>query len=411
MSKIKEIFAREILDSRGTPTVEVEVTLESGTKAVASVPSGASTGSKEALELRDNDARYCGKGVLGAVNNVNEVIAKNLIGMESSEQKKIDELMISLDGTKNKGKLGANAILGVSLAVLKASAKESGKELFEYLSSKGSKLPYPMMNIINGGKHADNNLDIQEFMIVPKANSFKEGIRMASEVFQELKTILQEKNLVTTVGDEGGFAPDLKTNANALSYIKKAIEQAGYKPGIDIYLALDIAASSFYNKKTDTYNFENKNMTREDLLKYYEDLCKKYPIISIEDPFDEDDYTGFRAITKTLGSKINIVGDDLFVTNKEILEFGIKEKMCNSILIKPNQIGTFYEMLETIILAKQNNYTPIISHRSGETTDDYIADFAVALSMPFIKAGSVTRGERLAKYNRLIRIEEILTNK
>lgn len=409
MSKIKDIFAREILDSRGLPTVEVDVILENNMKSTASVPSGASTGEREAIELRDNESRYCGKGVLKAVNNVNTIIRRNLIGIDVTDQKQIDEIMLNLDGTKNKAALGANAILGVSLACLKAAAKANGCELYRYLNKKNVTLPYPMVNIVNGGKHADNNLDIQEFMIVPKFRSIKESIRVASEIFQELKTLLKENNLSTTVGDEGGFAPDFESNKNALAYIKKAIENAGYIPGKEVFLAIDVAASSFYNKESDTYKFENASLTREELLEYYEDLCKKFPIISIEDPFDENDFDGFKMITKTLGNKINIVGDDLFVTNKDILSFGIREKMCNSILIKPNQIGTFYEMLETIYLAKKHNYTPIISHRSGETNDTYIADFAVALNIPFIKTGSVTRGERLAKYNRLMKIEEELT--
>ncbi len=409
MSKIKDIKAREILDSRGVPTVEVEVITEHN-KAVASVPSGASTGSKEAVELRDNDSRYFGKGVLKAVNNVNTIIRRNLIGIDVTDQKQIDEVMIDLDGTKNKSALGANAILGVSIACLKAASLDNGKEIYSYLNSNGGNIPYPMINIINGGKHADNNLDIQEFMIVPKFKSFKESIRVASEVFRELKTLLKDENLSTSVGDEGGFAPDLKSNAQALGFIKKAIEAAGYIPGKDVYLALDIAASSFYNKENDTYNMENKNLTREELLLYYEELCKNYPIISIEDPFDENDFEGFKMITKLLGNKINIVGDDLFCTNKQLLSFGIENNMCNSILIKPNQVGTFYETLEAIYLAKKHKYTPIISHRSGETNDFYIADIAVALNIPFIKAGSVTRGERLAKYNRLLKIEEELTN-
>lgn len=410
MSKIKNIYAREILDSRGLPTVEVDVILENNIKATASVPSGASTGEREALELRDNDARYCGKGVLKAVDNVNNLIKKHIIGLEVTDQKQIDEVMLSLDSTKNKSNLGANAILGVSLACLKAAALDNNLELYSYLNKNSSNIPYPMINIINGGKHADNNLDIQEFMIIPKFKEIKNSVRVASEIFQELKTLLKEDNLSTTVGDEGGFAPDLKNNKSALAYIKKAIETAGYIPGKEVYLALDIAASSFYNKETKTYNFENKNLTKEELLEYYEELCKKFPIISIEDPFDENDFEGFKLITEKLGGKINIVGDDLFVTNKRLLSMGIEEKMCNSILIKPNQIGTFFETLETISLAKKYNYTPIISHRSGETNDTYIADFAVALNIPFIKTGSITRGERLAKYNRLMKIEEELTN-
>ncbi len=411
MSQIKDIKAREILDSRGIPTVEVNVKLENGVSATASVPSGASTGEKEAIELRDNDHRYCGKGVLKAVSNVNNIIKKELIGIEVSDQRKIDEIMINLDNTNNKSNLGANAILGVSLACLKASSLQDDKELYEYLNKKEKKMPHPMLNIINGGLHASNNLDIQEFMIVPKLNNIKESIRAASEIFQELKSLLKKENLSTSVGDEGGFAPDLKSNKEALAYIVKSIKDAGYKPGEDVYIALDIAASTFYNKNTETYNFENKNLDRDELLKYYEEIVLKFPIISIEDPFDENDYEGFQKITSKLGNSVNIVGDDLFVTNKELLQIGIDKKMCNSILIKPNQIGTFYEMLETICLAKKNNYVPIISHRSGETTDSYIADFSVGLNIPFIKTGSITRGERIAKYNRLMYIEDELTNK
>lgn len=411
MSKIKKIVGREILDSRGMPTVEVTVELDNNKKATASIPSGASTGEREALELRDNDYRYCGKGVLKAVFNVNDVIAKELIGLDISDQRKIDEVMLNLDGTDNKSKLGANAILGVSLACLKSSALDNDEELYEYLNKREKKIPYPMLNIINGGAHATNNLDIQEFMIVPKLKTIKESLRAASEVFQELKSLLKKENLNTGVGDEGGFAPDLKNNTQALSYIVKSIKLAGYTPGEDVFIALDIAASTFYNKKSKAYNFENKNMTTEDLLKYYQEIALKYPIISIEDPFDQYDEEGFIKITEILGESINIVGDDLFVTNKKLLERGIDKKMCNSILIKPNQIGTFYEMLETICLAKKYNYTPIMSHRSGETTDTYIADFAVGLNIPFIKTGSITRGERIAKYNRLMYIEDELTNK
>lgn len=406
MSKITNVKGREILDSRGMPTVEVEVVTESGAKGIFGVPSGASTGKKEALELRDNDERYGGKGVLKAVSNVNDIISKAVIGLEVNNQKILDETLLKLDGTENKSNLGANAILGVSIAALKAAAIESKEELYKYLNKRDLSLPYPMINIVNGGKHAPNNLDIQEFMIVPKFPKFKESIKAASEIFQALKDILLEKDLVVSVGDEGGFAPDLENNKAALSYIIKAINAAGYIPGKNVFLALDVAASSFYNEKTDTYNIDKKNMTREDLLNYYIELCKEYPIISIEDPFDENDYEGFRQITENLGKEISIVGDDLFVTNKKLLEHGINNKLCNAILIKPNQIGTFYEMLETIALAKQNKYICIMSHRSGETTDTFIADAAVALNTPFIKTGSVCRGERICKYNRLLKIEE-----
>jgi enolase len=405
MSKIIDIDAREILDSRGYPTVEVEVKTEKGSIGIFSVPSGASTGSREALELRDNDERFFGKGVLKAVGNVNNIIKSELLGLEVSNQKEIDEKLIELDGTENKSNLGANAILGVSIACLKAAALDKGEELYEYLNRRDKKLPFAMYNIVNGGKHALNNLDIQEFMIVPKFKTFEESLRGASEVFHSLKSILSEKGLNTSVGDEGGFAPDLENNKTALSYIVKAIEKAGYTPGKDIFIALDVAASSFYNSQSDTYKIDNRNITREELLDYYLDLVKNYPIISIEDPFDENDYEGFKKITELLGKDISIVGDDLFVTNKKLLEEGIKNKMCNAILIKPNQIGTFYEMLETIVLAKQHNYVTILSHRSGETTDTFIADAAVALNMPFIKTGSVSRGERICKYNRLLKIE------
>ena len=411
MSKIIDVHAREILDSRGFPTVEVEVTTESNHKGIASVPSGASTGSREALELRDNDERYCGKGVLKAVNNVNNIIKKSVVGMEVSHQTEIDKKMIELDGTENKSKLGANAILGVSLACLKAAASEAGKEMYEYLNPREKKIPKLMFNIVNGGMHAKNNLDIQEFMIVPKKESFKEGLRCASEVFHSLKKLLDNEGLTTSVGDEGGFAPNLENNKSALNYIIKAIETAGYTPGKDVFIALDVAASSFYNEQTKTYKIEDKILTKEELLDYYLDLLKSYPIISIEDPFDENDYDGFKLITEKLGKEINIVGDDLFVTNQKELQNGIDMGICNSVLIKPNQIGTFLETLETIVLAKKHNYTTIMSHRSGETTDTFIIDAAVALNIPFVKTGSVSRGERICKFNRLLKIEEELNNK
>jgi len=411
MSKITDIKAREILDSRGFPTVEVEIFTEKGAHSVASIPSGASTGTKEALELRDNDERYFGKGVQKAVNNVNEIIKPQIIGMEVSKQKEIDLKLIELDGTNNKSKLGANAILGVSIASLKAAAEESGKELYDYISTRDKKIPRLMFNIVNGGMHAKNNLDIQEFMIVPKKETFKEAVRCASEVFHSLKKILEDNSLATSVGDEGGFAPNLENNQMALSYIIKAIESAGYIPGKEVFIALDVAASSFYNEQKQTYNIDNKNLTKEELLEYYLELVRNYPIISIEDPYAENDYEGFKLITDKLRKEINIVGDDLFVTNKELLKMGIEKGLCNSILIKPNQIGTFYETLETIVLAKQNNYTCIMSHRSGETTDTFIVDAAVALNIPFIKTGSLSRGERICKFNRLLKIEEDLQNK
>ena len=408
MSKIIDVHGREILDSRGYPTVEVEVKTETGHTGVFSVPSGASTGSREALELRDNDERYMGKGVLKAVNNVNTVIRDAVIGMEVSNQSVIDTKLIELDGTENKSNLGANAVLGVSIACLKAAALDSGKPLYEYLSKREKRIPKVMFNIINGGMHSKNNLDIQEFMIVPKKETFKETLRCASEVFHSLKKLLDNEGKITSVGDEGGFAPNLDDNKSALNYIIKAIESAGYKPGKDVFIALDVAASSFYNEQTEKYKIEDKLLTREELLDYYMDLLKNYPIISIEDPFDENDYEGFKLITEKLSKGLNIVGDDLFVTNKKELQKGIDDHMCNSILIKPNQIGTFLETLETIVLAKKHNYTTIMSHRSGETTDTFIIDAAVALNIPFIKTGSVSRGERICKFNRLLKIEEEL---
>ncbi len=411
MSKITNVVAREILDSRGNPTVEVKVYTEKGSIGVFSVPSGASTGKREALELRDNDSRYFGRGTSKAVDNVNNIIKYNLLGKEVEEQKTIDDILINLDGTPNKSNLGANSILGVSVACLKASALDNNLPLYKYLNKREVHIPFCMFNILNGGKHASNNIDIQEFMIVPKFNTFKESLRAASEVFHTLKGILLDKGLNTNVGDEGGYAPDLESNEEALMVIVKAIETAGYTPGKNIFIALDVAASSFYNKETDTYNIDNANKTREELLNYYLDIVSKYPVISIEDPFDEEDYEGFKMITEVLGKKISIVGDDLFVTNKELLKKGIEEKMCNAILIKPNQVGSFYETLEAIVLAKQNKYTCIMSHRSGETTDTFISDLAVALNIPFMKSGSTSRGERIVKYNRLLEIEEeILKN-
>lgn len=409
MSKIKNIFAREILDSRGNPTIEVEVLTEKGYTCSFDVPSGASTGSKEALELRDNDERYGGKGVNKAINNVINIIKPSLIGMEVFNQKKIDEVLIDLDGTNNKSNLGANATLGVSISCLKASALENNEEMFSYLNKREKKVPLGMFNVINGGMHAPNNIDIQEFMIVPKFSTFKEIVRCASEVFSSLKDILKEKELCTSVGDEGGFAPDMVCNKDVLSALVKAIELAGYIPGKNVYLALDVAASSFYNKEKNLYMFENKFISSTELLAYYEEIVKEYPIISIEDPFDENDYEGFRMITSSIGKNIMIVGDDLFVTNKDLLKDGINKGLCNAILIKPNQIGTFYEMLETVLLAKENNYRCIMSHRSGETCDTFIADAAVALNIPFIKSGSICRGERVCKYNRLLKIEETIS--
>ena len=400
---IQDIKAREILDSRGNPTIEVDCVLEDGSLGRASVPSGASTGSNEALELRDGQSRYLGLGVLKAVNNVNNIIRPALTGKEASDIRNIDEIMLDLDGTDNKSKLGANAILGVSLAVLKASAASKGKKLYEYVG-KGKKLPICMMNILNGGCHADNNLDFQEFMIMPKASSIKERIRIGSEVFHTLKKILKEKGYHTGVGDEGGFAPNLGGNYEALDLICSAIKKAGYTPGKDVYLALDVAASEIY--KDGFYNIDGKEYDLDSLIAYYEDLIKKYSIVSIEDPVWEGDFEGFAKITKVLGKKVQLVGDDLFVTNIKYLEKGIQMGAGNAILIKANQIGTVSEMIDTINFAKKNGYKTVISHRSGETDDTFIVHFAVGLDMGQIKTGSLSRMDRICKYNELIRIEE-----
>ena len=404
MSKIKNVYAREILDSRGNPTVEVEVTLDSGIVGVASVPSGASTGINEALELRDNDKnRYNGKGVLKAVNNVNTIIRDNLIGKDSLNQELIDNTMLELDGTEDKSVLGANAILGVSLANLKAAALYSNKELYEYIGN-GNTMPRCMMNILNGGAHAENGLDIQEFMIVPSKEKYSDNLRMGAEVFHSLKKILKDKGLSCGVGDEGGFAPNINSTYEALDLIKDAISNANYILGKDIYIALDVAASEFY--EDGYYEFEGKKLTKEEMVTYYEKLIQDYPIISIEDGMAEEDYDGWKLLTNSLGDKIQLVGDDLFVTNKKLLQKGIDLGIANAILLKLNQIGTVTETLDTIKLAKQHNYKTIISHRSGETEDNYIADFAVALDLGQIKTGSLSRSERISKYNRLTRIEE-----
>lgn len=404
MSIIKNIKGREILDSRGNPTVEVDVMLESGIVATASVPSGASTGINEALELRDNNKdRYMGKGVLKAVSNVNEIIKPKLVGMDVLNQRIIDETLLKLDGTENKSKLGANAMLGVSLACLKAAAKYSNKELYEYIG-KGTIIPRPMMNILNGGAHADNGLDFQEFMIIPMTKDFRTNLRMGSEIFHHLKKILTQSGFSTGVGDEGGFAPNINSTEEALNLIIDAIKAANYIPGKDAYLGLDVAASEFYNDSK--YSFEGKAKTSEELIEYYEYLCEKYPIISIEDGMAEDDYRGWRLLTEKLGKKIQLVGDDLFVTNKKLFQKGIDQKLGNAILLKLNQIGTVTETIETILLAKKARYNTIISHRSGETEDTYIADFAVGLNLGQIKTGSLCRSERTAKYNRLLRIFE-----
>lgn len=406
MTEIQDIKAREILDSRGNPTVEVDVILKNGIIGRASVPSGASTGSKEALELRDEDPnRYQGKGVLKAVNNVNTLIRANLIGRDVLDFKAIDELMIKLDGTDNKSSLGANATLGVSLACVRAAALAKKKPLYKFIG-EGRTLPRPMMNILNGGAHADNNLDFQEFMIIPEADTIKERIRMGSEIFHTLKSVLNNKGYATGVGDEGGFAPDLKGNKEALDLICEAIKKAGYVPGENVFLALDVAASEFYENGRYVLKSEGRSYNNEELVDYLEELVNEYPIISIEDGLNETDYEGFKILTDRLGDRIQLVGDDLFVTNKNIFANGIEMGIANAILLKANQIGTVTEMLETIDLAKNNNYKTIISHRSGETDDSFIADFAVGLDLGQIKTGSMSRMDRICKYNELIRIEE-----
>ena len=405
---IKDIHAREILDSRGNPTVEVDMTLDNGITKTASVPSGASTGSREALELRDKDPnRYEGKGVLKAVSNVNNIIRPALIG-KKCDQLFVDNLLISLDGTENKSNLGANATLAVSLACLKCLAQANNKELYEYVSNRSVSVPIPMINIINGGAHAVNNIDIQEFMIMPVMKTIKERIRAASEVFHTLKKLLSINNYAVGVGDEGGFAPNLENNQMALDFIMEAIKKAGYKPGIDIFIALDIAASELYNKDAKTYKLDNKELSTDELMKYYIELINNYPILSIEDPFYENDFDALAKFTKLVNNRIMVVGDDYFVTNELYLQKGIDMKAGNAILLKANQIGTITEMTKTVMLAKKNNYKTIISHRSGETEDTFIADLAVGMAIPFIKTGSMCRGDRIAKYNRLLRIEEKL---
>lgn len=400
--KIIDIKSREILDSRGFPTIETDVILENGFGR-ASIPSGASTGSNEALELRDNDNRYLGKGVSHAVNNVLNVIKPVLINKNVNNQEELDNILLKLDETENKTNLGSNSILSVSLAFLKACANSEKKELYQFLGTNYS-IPRCMMNILNGGMHADNNLDFQEFMIMPNQNSIKKQLQIGSEVFHSLKKILKENNFITSVGDEGGFAPNLKNNETALELIIKAIKKAGYIPGKDVNIALDIAASSFYNKEKNRYLVNKKYISTDKLIDLYKKLINKYPIISIEDPFFEEDYESFSKLTKEVN--IQIVGDDLFTTNKKLLEKGISLNAGNAILLKANQIGTITEMFETIKLAKQNNYKTIISHRSGETEDTFISDLSVGLDLGQIKTGSMSRGERICKYNRLIRIEE-----
>lgn len=413
MSAIELVYAREVLDSRGNPTVEVEVILESGTVGRAIVPSGASTGAFEAVELRDGDkGRYLGKGVETAVANVNEVLAPELEGMDPFDQPGIDGLMIELDGTPNKGKLGANAILGVSMAVARAAAEEIGLPLFQYIGGVNAKqLPVPMMNILNGGEHADNNVDVQEFMILPVgAESFREGLRMGAEVFHSLKKVLAERGLACGVGDEGGFAPNLDSNREALELIVEAISKAGYEPGKDVMLGLDVAATEMYNKETKKYVLagEGKELTAEQMVELYEDWSTNFPIITIEDGLDEEDWDGWKLLTEKLGNKLQLVGDDLFVTNTERLEKGIESGVANSILIKVNQIGTITETLDAIEMAKRAGYTAVISHRSGETEDTTIADLAVAVNAGQIKTGAPSRTDRVAKYNQLLRIEEIV---
>lgn len=408
---IVDVFAREILDSRGNPTVEVDVTLEDGTLDRAAVPSGASTGAYEAVELRDGDEdRYLGKGVRNAVNNVNNIIGPELIGYDARDQVAIDKLMLEIDGTDNKSKLGANAILGVSLATAKAAAAASDNFLFNHIGGVNAKtLPVPMMNILNGGEHADNNVDIQEFMIMPTgANDFAEALKMGAEVYHNLKTVLRNRDLNTGVGDEGGFAPDLDSNEEALEVIVEAIEAAGYKPGDDVKLALDVAATELYNDDKYVLPGEGVERTASEMVDFYENLIDKYPIISIEDGLDEDDWTGWATMNAKLGDKVQLVGDDFYVTNTKRLARGIEEDCSNSILIKVNQIGTLTETLDTIKMAKEAGYTAVVSHRSGETEDVTISDLVVALNTGQIKTGAPARSERVAKYNQLLRIEEVL---
>ena len=408
MSKIKAVNAREILDSRGNPTVEVEVLLEDKSIGRSAVPSGASTGAFEAAELRDGGSRYLGKGVTSAVRNVIEKIAPAVVGMSAADQRAIDLKMITLDGTKNKSALGANAILGVSLATARAASISTNQSLFKYLGGAEAKtLPVPMMNILNGGAHADTNVDIQEFMIAPiGADSFKESLRWGAEIYHSLKSVLKKKSLATSIGDEGGFAPNLDSNRAALDLILVAIESAGFKAGSQIALAMDVAATEFFDNGK--YKFEGKSLTSDQMITYYSDLVSNYPLVSIEDPLDEDDWSGWTTLTAELGQKIQIVGDDLFVTNPERLEKGIKSKTANALLVKVNQIGSLTETIDAVTMAHANNYKSMMSHRSGETEDTTIADLAVALNCGQIKTGAPARSERVAKYNQLLRIEEEL---
>lgn len=413
MSYISQIHARQILDSRGNPTVEVDVITQNGILGRAAVPSGASTGKYEAVELRDGDkGRFMGKGVLKAVQNINTVISEELLGAYVLDQAVIDKTLIDLDGSENKGNLGANAILGVSLACAKAASEETGIPLYNYIGGVNANLlPIPMMNILNGGSHADNKIDIQEFMVMPVgASTFSEGLRMGTEVFHHLKEVLKSKGHSTNVGDEGGFAPNLGSNEEAIEIVLKAIEKAGYKPGVDMYIALDAASSEFYNAKTKLYEFESTGIKRtsSEMVSYWKGWAKKYPILSIEDGLDEDDWKGWAELTKAIGDKVQIVGDDLFVTNVKRLKRGIDEKSANSILIKVNQIGTLTETINAVDMANRASFTSVMSHRSGETEDNFIADLAVALNTGQIKTGSASRSDRMAKYNQLLRIEEAL---
>ena len=414
MSKIIDVKGREVLDSRGNPTVEVDVVLENGIVGRAIVPSGASTGEREALELRDGGTRFMGKGVLKAVSNVNGPLRDLVIGMDASDQKALDYAMIELDGTPTKSKFGANAILGISMAALRASAIDAKKPLYKYVSEKFGNgemsEPRPMMNIINGGAHADNKLDFQEYMIIPMADTIHDRVRIGAEVFHNLKSVLKSKGLVTSVGDEGGFAPDLDSNSEGFELIMEAIKKAGYEPGKDVCMAIDVAASEFYKNGKYELVGEGRSLTTEELIEYYEELVNKYPIISIEDPVDENDWEGFRLVTERIGDRIQLVGDDLFVTNKACLQMGIDKHAGNAILLKVNQIGTITETLETIELARSHGYSTVISHRSGETEDTTIADLAVGLNLGQIKTGSMSRTDRICKYNQLMRIEEELSN-
>lgn len=414
MSFIESIYARQILDSRGNPTIEVDVFTENGAFGRAAVPSGASTGTHEAVELRDGDKKvFMGKGVLKAVDNVNTKIAAEVVGLSVFDQNLIDKVMIELDGTTNKGKLGANAILGTSLAVARAAAMESGQSLFRYIGGvNANTLPVPMMNILNGGSHADNSIDFQEFMVMPvKADTFSEALRMGTEVFHTLKKVLHDKNFSTNVGDEGGFAPNIKSNEEAIEIVLTAIERAGFKPGSDIFIAMDAASSEFYDAKTKSYVFKKssgKKLKSAEMVEYWANWAKKYPIISIEDGMAEEDWDGWKGLTDKIGKKVQLVGDDLFVTNVEFLKKGIEKGVANSILVKVNQIGSLTETIDAVNLAKKNSYKSIMSHRSGETEDSTIADLAVALNTGQIKTGSASRSDRMAKYNQLIRIEEEL---